>query len=80
MSNHTVIKNLKYLRAKKGWSQENAAKAAGISRSHYAMIESGKSRPGVDAAQSLGKCMGFNWQDFYTPEITNLLHTGDEKQ
>ena len=66
MNKSAVTPDLKKLRSKKGWSQERAAETAGMSRSHYAMIESGKSSPGVKAAQRLGECFGFNWQDYFT--------------
>jgi len=65
MDKTTVNLDLRVLRNKKGWNQEAAAKAAGISRSHYAMIESGKSRPGVDTAQKLAHCLDFDWQIFF---------------
>ena len=65
MNKHVMIPNLKSLRNRRGWNQEDTAKAAGISRSHYAMIELGKSRPGVEAAQRLGECLYFDWQDFF---------------
>ena len=66
----TIVPNLKDLRNEKEWSQETTAETVGISRSHYAMIELGKSRPGVDAAQRLGECLSFNWQDFFTKNKT----------
>lgn len=78
MGSPAAATNLRYLRINKGWSQESAAKTAGISRSHYAMIESGKSRPGVEAAQRLGKCLGFDWQVFFASDSANRLYGGVE--
>jgi transcriptional regulator with XRE-family HTH domain len=72
--------NLKELRLNKGWTQEQAAGKAKISRSYYGLIENGKKTPQVPVAKRLGKCMGFDWQDFYATELAGLLHTGDEKQ
>ena len=74
-----VEPNLKELRLNKGWTQEKAAGEAKISRSYYGLIENGKKIPQVPVAKRLGKCMGFDWQDFFTSELTGLLHTGDEQ-
>ena len=72
--------NLKKLRNEKGWTQEKAATEAEISRSYYGLIENGKKIPQVPVAKRLGKCMGFDWQDFFASDKTNLLHTGEDKE
>ena len=72
--------NLKELRINKGWTQEQVANRVKISRTHYVSVESGKRRPSVGTAQKLGECLGFNWQDLFSVDKTNILHTGDKKQ
>ena len=57
--------NLKELRNNKGWTQEQTAEHAKISRSHYIMIEHCQRRPSVDVAIKLGECLGFNWHELF---------------
>lgn len=47
------------------FTQEQVAKLAGISRSAYSNIESGKRAPSVDAAKKIAKALNFNWQIFF---------------
>lgn len=48
-------------------SQQQTAKAAGISQSYYASIELGiRGRPlGVPVAKAIAKVLDFDWERFY---------------
>ena len=65
--NRTVITtNLEERRLKKGLSQEDVARAAGISRAAYTNIENGKRRPSPEVAQKIAKVLKFRWTLFFT--------------
>ena len=55
-------------RIKQNLSQEEVAKKANISRSHYANIEHGKRRPSPEAAQAIAGVLGIDWRIFYIKE------------
>lgn len=44
-----IAKNIKYLRGKRGYTQEQLAEAVGISPSHLSKVESGHRRIGMKA-------------------------------
>ncbi|MBC8537300.1 helix-turn-helix transcriptional regulator [Feifania hominis] len=46
-------------------SQQDVAKASGISQSFYASIEIGTRRPSVEVAKRIANVLGFEWQQFY---------------
>lgn len=60
---HTTLEEI---RGKKGVSQEEVARAAGISRAAYTNIELGKRRPSPEVAQKIAKFLKFPWTKFFT--------------
>ena len=52
-------------RKQKQKSQEEIAKAVGISRAGYSNIENGKRTPSVPVAKKIAAVLGFNWTRFY---------------
>jgi DNA-binding XRE family transcriptional regulator len=57
---------LEKIRVRIGKSQEDVARAAGITRAAYTNIENGKRRPSPGVAQKIAKCLGFDWTLFFT--------------
>lgn len=57
--------NLYVTRTEKGLTQLEVATTSGITVSYYSLIESGKRRPSVEIAKSIGNALGFSWQEFY---------------
>lgn len=51
--------NLKEIREKNGMTQKFVASKAGISISHYSMIESEDRRPSASVAQKIATVLGF---------------------
>lgn len=52
-------------RKKLGYSQDNVAKEAGISRCAYCMIERGKRNPSVKVAKRIGKLLEMDWTKLF---------------
>jgi transcriptional regulator with XRE-family HTH domain len=57
-------------RTKKEMTQFDVARRAGISRTTYAMIETGNRNPSVSVAKRIAKTLGFDWTLFFD----NKLH------
>ena len=57
------------MRAKAGMTQNEVAKAAGISRASYCNIEIGRRRPSVPVAKRIAKVLDFNWTLFFDDGI-----------
>ena len=53
------------LRNEKKLSQDSVAKAAGISRAYYTMIENGTKNPSPKVAQKIAQLLGFKWTIFF---------------
>lgn len=81
-NNRTVITTtLEEIRLKKGYSQEEVARAAGISRAAYTNIELGKRRPSPEVAQKIAKFLKFNWTWFFVKwRYPSARSTDDDKQ
>jgi len=62
--------NLLALRKAYGWSQQETARKAGISRSYYAMLETNARGPSVSAAQKLAKVFHLDWYVFFEQNKT----------
>ncbi len=56
---------LKQKRLNKNLNHEDVAKAAGIHRAYYTMIESGYRDPSVDVAKRIAATLGFDWPIFF---------------
>jgi len=52
-------------RRTRGATAARAARDAGISQGYMTLIEQGARLPGVEAAQRIGREMGFDWRKFY---------------
>ncbi len=50
---------------RKGRTQAEIAKAAGITQQMYSAIEISKRRPSVEVAKKIAAVLGFNWTRFY---------------
>jgi putative transcriptional regulator len=48
-----------------GLSHEDIARLAGISRSHYTLIENGKRSPSLDVALRIANIVGCNVEDIF---------------
>ena len=56
-------KNVRRLRAEKGWSQEDYADRAGIHRTYVSDIERGRRNPTVTVVEKLAAALGVNAGD-----------------
>ncbi|MFZ2039001.1 MAG: helix-turn-helix domain-containing protein [Minisyncoccia bacterium] len=72
MSTNKYIQKLKELRNKKGLSQEQIAKAIGVSRPTYTSIESGKQKLDLDEAQKLAGLFGIDVDTLLSGNIPNI--------
>lgn len=61
---------LKELRDGRCLTQEQVAKSAGISRSHYTHIEQGNKTPSPKVAQDIAKVLNFKWMRFFEDECS----------
>lgn len=59
-----ISKNIKYLREKKGYTQEQLAEAADLSVSHIGKVESGQRRIGMKAYLTVLEALNVNEEDF----------------
>lgn len=57
--------DLKAERIKKGLTQQELAKALGISRSAYTNIENRKRKPTIKTAKKLGVILDFPWPNIF---------------
>ena len=53
------------LRQSRGWTQQEAADHAGISRSYYSMLEINGRTPSITVAKKLAHIFKLNWQSFF---------------
>jgi putative transcriptional regulator len=53
-------------------TQEDVARLAGIARSTYALIETGKRDPSVRLAKKIAKALKFEWAVFFGDKIPIL--------
>lgn len=56
---------LQQIREKFGFTQEEVATRAGISRTTYASIEQGYRKPSVATAKKIAKALQFKWTIFF---------------
>ena len=59
-----IAKNIKYLREKKGYTQEQLAEAANVSTSHLSKVESGQRRIDMKAYLSILQILGATEEEF----------------
>lgn len=59
-----IAKNIKYLREKKGYTQEQLAEAANLSVSHISKVESGQRRIGMKSYLAILDTLNVNEEDF----------------
>lgn len=57
--------DLKKLRNKKGFTQEELANEIGVLRTTISMIETGDNKPSVQLAMKLGEVLEVDWKGFY---------------
>ena len=75
-----ITTSLEERRLKKGLSQEEVAREAGISRAAYTNIENGKRRPSPEVAQKIAKVLKFKWTLFFTEWNYPGNSTDEDKQ
>ena len=68
--------NLAKLRNDAKLNHEDIAKLAGISRSHYTLIENGKRTPSLDVALRIADVVGCNVEDIF---LTSNDATGNRE-
>lgn len=56
---------LKYLREKAGYTQQELADKAGVSRTTISMIEQGENQPSVKLAKKFGEIFNVGWEKFF---------------
>lgn len=59
------VKWLKEIRISANLSTYAVAERAGISQSHYSMIENGQRSASVSVAKRIARVLGFDWSKFY---------------
>jgi DNA-binding XRE family transcriptional regulator len=69
---NTYIQKIKELRTQKGLSQEQVAKAIGVSRPTYTAIEVGKQKLDLEEAQKLAKLFGIGVDELVSGNIPNI--------
>ena len=62
LSGENILKNQ---RLKRTWTQEEAAKRMGISRSYYVMVERGRRLPSVQVARKIEMVFGIDWHIWF---------------
>lgn len=70
------MKNRTWLKAKrldKKMTHDDVAKASGIERAYYTMIEQGNRRPSVHVAKSIAKALDFDWVLFFDDKCNEML-------
>lgn len=56
-----------------GFSHQDVADHANITRQFYGMIENGERRPSVEVAKKIGSFLGLNWTIFFEAECNLKL-------
>ncbi|KEF40467.1 putative transcriptional regulator [Schinkia azotoformans MEV2011] len=61
---------LEKLRENKGFTHQDIANKANISRQFYGMIENGERNPSVSVAKKISSVLDFNWTSFFEDSAT----------
>ena len=65
-----AMKNLKRIRAARGWSQATLAEAAGVKQATISRIESGTNNPSLAVADQIAKALGVSTVELFgIPEL-----------
>lgn len=76
-------KKLQTLREGAGYTQQTFSERLGVSRSHYAQIESGDKNPSLKLSLKIKQALGYPYDDlFFLPEATrfaSLMQNRDAK-
>ena len=77
----TLAKNLKTIRAAKGWTQDDLAHEAGVSEGTIKKAETEKQSPTVDTLDAIAKAFGVEpWELLKPPESTDDVRTVTKPQ
>jgi transcriptional regulator with XRE-family HTH domain len=68
---------LKTKRLENKLTHDDVAKASGIERAYYTMIEQGKRRPSVHVAKSIAEVLDFDWVIFFEDKSNITLQNKD---
>lgn len=60
---------LQMARERRGWSQVELARSAGVSRQLVGAVEAGRHAPRVDAALALARALGMSVEDLFAPAV-----------
>ncbi|MFJ7663927.1 helix-turn-helix domain-containing protein [Lysinibacillus sp. NPDC097162] len=70
MENRTWLKTK---RLENKLTHDDVAKASGIERPYYTMIEQGKRRPSVHVAKCIAEVLDFDWVIFFEDKSNDML-------
>lgn len=73
MENRTWLKTK---RLANNLTHDDVAKASGIKRAYYTMIEQDKRRPSVHVAKSIAVILDFDWVLFFDDKSNDSLQNG----
>ncbi len=67
-----LSENIKTLRKKLGWSQEQLAERTGVSAPYITQIEVGKRTPSLDIVEKLATALGVEYKTLFETKIENV--------
>jgi len=70
----TLREWLREKRMSKNMTHMDVARASGIQRPYYTMIENGTRNPGVDVAKRIGMVLDFDWTIFFDKQSNETKH------
>lgn len=72
--------NIRKFREQKQWSQEYMAEQLGLSKSGYAKIERGESRPSLDRLEQITAVFGIGMTDLFSDERQSICLISENSQ
>jgi DNA-binding XRE family transcriptional regulator len=72
----TIAENLRAIRRKRGWTQDQLATQSGVSRSTVNRHERLKQRPHADSLLLMARCLNVTLDDICTPKPKRPLSKG----
>ena len=61
--------DLKQLRSRRGWTQEQAAEKLGFCRSYISIVETGKQGVSIDMMNAIIRVFKVKYEDFYNKSL-----------
>ena len=72
-----LSENIKTLRKKLGWSQEQLAEKTGVSAPYITQIEIGKRTPSLDIVEKLASALGVEYKILFEPKSIDNITKSD---